>query len=558
MYGFKIQTSITYVDAAEGSNDVTGTPMDGDEWIFRINNLTSILIMKVIISALFLLSTLMLQAQFSPQSKEVTEKFFPELDIEINTPAFQKTKGYTNYEELMAFLNNLQENHSDKMSIEFIGESQKGKKVPLVKISDKSSSAKKINFWIQAGIHGNEPASTEGILFLMDRILNDSEYQGVLAKIDLGIIPMANIDGYEKQSRYAANGLDLNRDQTKLMIKESVFLKQAFTDFEADVAMDFHEYRPYRRDYLKMGDWGMTSAYDVMFLYSANLNVPEELRIATKDFFIKPVKARMDEIGLRSRDYISSTKHFGETQINQGSISSRSSATSYALSNCISTLVEVRGVALNRTSFKRRVNTTFEVAWSYLKTAALVGEEIKTIRKRTASNTDAEAVVTFNRNVYTGQVSFIDLATNELIDTTMVIRDAWGSTPDLTRIRPNAYILLPRYEDLVQKLKVLGVEVEVTESEKQLEVETYHVSEYFQEKLPYEGVRRQIVKTDVKAASKTIPKGSFIVKMDQEHANFAVEVLEPEAANSFISFDVLQTELGAELPIYRYLKKENL
>ena len=36
MYGFKIQSSITYVDAADGTNDSSGEPMDGNEWIFRI------------------------------------------------------------------------------------------------------------------------------------------------------------------------------------------------------------------------------------------------------------------------------------------------------------------------------------------------------------------------------------------------------------------------------------------------------------------------------------------------------------------------------------------
>ena len=35
---------------------------------------------------------------------------------------------------------------------------------------------------------------------------------------------MANIDGSIKQNRYASNGLDLNRDQTKLMAIESVSL----------------------------------------------------------------------------------------------------------------------------------------------------------------------------------------------------------------------------------------------------------------------------------------------------------------------------------------------
>ena len=36
MYGFKVQTSATFVDAAAGSNDLSGNPMNGDEWIFRV------------------------------------------------------------------------------------------------------------------------------------------------------------------------------------------------------------------------------------------------------------------------------------------------------------------------------------------------------------------------------------------------------------------------------------------------------------------------------------------------------------------------------------------
>lgn len=35
-YGFKIQASLTYVEAAPGSNDVEGVPMEGDEWIARV------------------------------------------------------------------------------------------------------------------------------------------------------------------------------------------------------------------------------------------------------------------------------------------------------------------------------------------------------------------------------------------------------------------------------------------------------------------------------------------------------------------------------------------
>jgi hypothetical protein len=35
-YGFKIQGDITYNEALDGSNDIYGTPMNGNEWVFRI------------------------------------------------------------------------------------------------------------------------------------------------------------------------------------------------------------------------------------------------------------------------------------------------------------------------------------------------------------------------------------------------------------------------------------------------------------------------------------------------------------------------------------------
>ena len=43
--------------------------------------------------------------------------------------------------------------------------------------------------------------------------------------------------------------------------------------------------------------------------------------------------------------------------------------------------------------------------------------------------------------------------------------------------------------------------------------------------------------------------------MNQKRANLIIEILEPEAPNSFVSFGVLETKLNQELPIYRLSKK---
>lgn len=512
--------------------------------------------MRARITTLLVFSFLWGSAQFNPQSKAITQKFFPEKDIEINTPAFQKSKGFTNYAELLAFLDKQVLEHPEIISYSFIGMSQKGREIPLVRINAPSGETNKVRFWVQAGLHGNEPASTEGVLFFIDRLLNDSQYAQLLGKVDIAIIPMANIDGYQIQDRYAANGLDLNRDQTKLTAPESIILKQAFSNFNAEVALDFHEYRPYRRDYAQLSDWGVTSANDVMFLYSGNLNVPQELRNYTQERFVNTAKKEMDKNGFTHHDYFTSDEVLGEIQLNEGSVNSRSSATSYALTNCVSTLIEVRGVGLNRTSYKRRTYITFSIAMSYLNTAVNNTKEMRDVIARAQKTHGQEVVIKSKRSTAGESVKFIDVSTAEYIMIDLVVNDAWYSTPTLTRPRPTAYIILPGNDQVVHRLKVLGLEVQSIGEAKKVEVELYRVTNYKRDAELYEDVRRQTVQTELNRIEKEIPVGSSIVYLNQPKGNLAIEVLEPEGINSFVSFDIIQTNLNVELPIYRYLQKE--
>jgi hypothetical protein len=499
---------------------------------------------------LVLLSSYTIFAQLNPQSKKVTRTFFPEYDaLENVTPALQKKKGYTDYKELMVFLTNLVAKYPDLIQLSFIGESQKGKQIPLVRLTAPNSK-EKIKVWMQGGLHGNEAASTEGMLYLLHQLLNNAKYTELLNSIDLAIVPMANIDGYEKQNRYAANGLDLNRDQTKLMAPESISLKQAFSDFNAEVALDFHEYRPYRKDFAQLGAFGITSRYDAMFLYSGNLNVPKNIRTLTDTLFVKNARNVLDLNTFKHHDYISTTKIRGEMHFNQGSNNARSSATSFALTNTVSTLLEIRGVGLGRTSFKRRINITFLIAISYLETASNNIEFVKReITKATEQQKDA--VVTSFKTIEKYTIETIDLDSNEIIELDVTIRDALKSKPGLVRKRPRAYIIAMDQKELIGKLKTLGVRFETLIEDEEIKVETYTVSKYKRDSKKYEKMNLQIVETTIQKKTILFPKGSFKIRMNQRKANIIIEVLEPEAPNSFVSFGVLETEKDKILPIYR-------
>lgn len=501
---------------------------------------------------LFLFITASIFGQLNPQTKYVTKTFFPDFEEVKNvTPALKKKKGFTDYKELCEFLNELAKNHPEKVKISFIGESQKGRKIPFVKITNPNDS-EKIKVFIQGGLHGNEMASPEGVLYIMHQLLNNSDYINLLEDVELAFIPMANIDGYLKEDRYAADGLDLNRDQTKLMAKESVILKQTFSDFSPEVALDIHEYTAYRKDFATLGEYGVAGIFDLMFLYTGNLNVPKNLRDITENLFVKNASNLLNENKLTNHPYITSTKYKGDIHFNQGSISARSSATNFALTNTISSLIEVRGVNLDRTSFKRRIQSMFLVAISYIKTAAEHKKEIKEEIKK-AIETQKDIIVTSKRAVYEDTLKMLDLDSEKIIDLKITKRDALKSSPLLTRVTPKAYLIDKNQVDLIDKLKVLGIKVETIPEDIELEIEAYKVDFYQKNNKKYEQMNLQKVKTTLHQQKKIFPKGTYKVSLHQKNANLIVEVLEPEAASSFVSFGVLETNKDAILPIYRIL-----
>jgi hypothetical protein len=497
-------------------------------------------------------------AQFNPEPKKVTDMYFPDVEsIQNVTPALKKKKGFTNYVELMAFLNEQQAQHPTWVEVKFIGKSQKGLDIPIVFIKNPNSDEQKIRVWLQGGLHGNEPASTEGMLYFIYQILNDPKWSYLLNRMEIAVVPMANIDGYLKLDRYAANGLDLNRDQTKLMAPESVVLKKAFSDFNAHVALDFHEYNPYRKDFAKLASFGITSAYDVMFLYSNNLNVPENMRKLIDTCFVEDARKAMDANKLRHHDYISTQHDCGEIHFRQGSTSARSSASSYALTNAVSALIEVRGVNLGRTSFKRRINTTFLVAMSFLETAY---KNIDLIHASVnlAVQTNQDVVVTSTIPNSTSQIKAIDLDKYELIDLPITVKNAKDIQPKLTRPQPDAYLLSKELGFIAEKLRVLGLTVQTLEQDISYEVEVYTVSTYTKDQTVYEKMFMQTVTTTLSKRTIVFPKGSFMVYTNQKNKGLLFEVLEPEAPSSFVSFGVLPTALNQELPIYRYFKPNNI
>ena len=513
--------------------------------------------LKKLISYILIFNFMVVSAQLNQEPKKITKKFFSELNnLENITPALKKKKGFTNYKELLTYIEEKVLKYPEIVSSNFIGESQKGKKIPIIYIKNKNNNdEKKIKVWMQGGLHGNEPASTESLLYLIHLILEDADYKYLLDKIELAILPMANIDGFLKNDRYAANGLDLNRDHTKMMAPETKASKVAFANFDPHIALDFHEYRPFRKDFAQLSSFGISNPYDVMFLHTGNLNVPENLRYIIDTLFVKNAKKSLDKLSLRHRHYMKSEKYKGEIHFSTGSNTARSSSNFYALNNGIATLFEIRGVGIGKTSFKRRINSGLAVGFSFLKTAydnsLFIFDEIA--RANTYSN---DIVLEHKRSIYTDVVKAIDIESNELIDFETTMHSSKDSHAISKRDRPVAYIIKKNNFGFIEKLKDIGIEYVEIQKDTMIYSGSYRIVDYNDNFKVYEKMKMQSVSTLIEYKDNMFTYGDIFISMNQKRSNLIAELLEPEAPNSYVSFGIIKTSINSQLPIYR-IKKFN-
>ena len=490
---------------------------------------------------------------YTQDSKKITEKFFPDFDLDIPTPALNKKKGFTKYHELISFLDTLQKKHPYDFKYKFIGESQKGRQIPMVFLGNEDNEKPRVCY--MGGLHGNEPASTEGLLFFMYNLLNEDSLKSVLEDVNLSIIPMANIDGFEIQDRYAANGQDLNRDQTKLTNPEMQILKKAINEFDPHVMVDFHEYKPYRVDFVKFGEYGTTSMFDCMFLYTGNLNVCPSIKETIENVFLPRAKQQLDTYGLKYHNYLSSKHKNNSVYFNLGSVSPRSSATSFALGNCISMLMEVRGVGLNRTSFKRRIFTTYSLAYSFLKTTI---QEKTLINEKLTSCHDfpEQIVISYKKEKSPYKLNMIDVYNKAIVPIDIVLHNGLACEATKTRARPNYYLVEKKLTQVVEKLSILGLKIDTLQYDELLEVESYIITSQRKSPALFQGFYENIVTTKLQTKQILFEKGTFVVPMNQSRSNLAVETLEPEMLSGFLRFNVIEPEDISK--IHRYVLNKEL
>lgn len=478
---------------------------------------------------------------------DLTRTWFPDPDTAFATPTLSLPEGMASHAQILSWLED-RAARDPHMTLETAGTSTLGETVPLVHLSD-GRGGNKLKVWFQGAIHGNEPASAEGLFALIDAVYADPS---LLRHADLYILPVANMDGYLAGKRVSGSGYDLNRDQTKFADPMSGLLKSLFFRVSPDVAVDFHEYNPVRKE---LTERGLTSYYDVLFLATGHPAVPATLRQAVLDRLVAPSARALDAIGYTHFNYFTINSEGPELALVMGARSPQSSSTSYSLSGAVSMLVEIRGIGMGRTALARRTEATLTVATAILRDIDRhPGAFRKAVKKARKEVLKGRTPVTaaFHSQEVRQDVTFLDVAgSRPHVEPQMLVRDALQPVADVVRPRPAAYVIEASQTRAIENLRRLGVETEILSGPVEMEVESYEVTEYREDPVLWEKIHRQSVRTRTFRQRVRFEAGSAVVRVRQPHGASAVAVLEPETENGFVHFRVVEAAPGAILPIHR-------
>lgn len=487
------------------------------------------------------------------------------LDKKYTTPAFDGTDAaheFTTQDEMVAYMKEM-DAQSDDMYLYSAGTTPNYKfDIPLAiftetaipedatleEAADLVNANGKTTVWYQSQIHPNEPAAGEGALVVVTDLVTDPETAALLDDINIVVVPRINPDGSYLFSRATYDGFDMNRDHMSLKAAELAQLHTAYRLFMAEVVVDTHEFTFYGA---KTAGY-MNDSNDIETTPATSLNN----NAAVTDFALDMCGYTFEQLkdaGLR-------VYHYGQTSNNP------IGRAYFGLYDCLSFLVETRGIGAGKTNFERRVFSQETAVLSYLTYAAEHSEEIKelvadareeTIAKGAAYDED-DVLVLYQTASGETQTDYEGTLIKYNMDGTVHSSEtdtmALYDNIERSRIRPTAYVIPADLENIDKILYILdnqGAEYYRLSDGSRATLEQYYYVGPYEERGIEAGLRD--------AERVRFSNGAYVIPMDQVAGNVIAMLMEPDVTDSngydgsLYQYGVIDyDEETMNFPIYRY------
>jgi len=474
-----------------------------------------------------------------------------------------------NYVDTRAWFDRL-DAASDLIRIEQFGVSPEGRPIYAV-IASKDFAGKegapldpkKPVLLVQAGIHPGEiDGKDAGMMLLRDIAFYGKDH--LLDKVNLILIPILSVDGHERSGPYSrpnqrgpriqgwrntATNQNLNRDYMKLDQPEMRAVRALANKYRPDLYLDVH-----------VTD-GIDYQYDVTFGYNGEDGVWSRSPASAKwlDEAFKPAMNK----ALEGQGHIPGELVFAlddrdpKKGLSDGGLGER-------FSNGWGSAAHVPTILIENHSLKpheQRVLGTYVFIEEALRLLAAKGGDLRAATAKDRALRPAEIPTNFvsedkpsttrpfkgilferYQSAASGGQELRWLGKPDPVPWPMPF---YGSKPTLKLKRPVAYWVPGYRDDLIERLRIHGLEMETLTTPKTVSVEMLRLEDPEISTRPNEGhVPITVTKVTPERRDWVYPAGSVRVPTDQPLGDIAVLLLEPQSSESFFAWGMVPEVLN--------------
>ncbi|BBM84858.1 M14 family metallopeptidase [Candidatus Uabimicrobium amorphum] len=464
------------------------------------------------------------------------------------------------YKETILWMKNLVD-RVPEFSMQSIGQSDEGRDIWMVIASkerafspEDMAKSKKGILLVQAGIHSGEIDGKDAGMML----LRDMAFRGkmdLLKNCHLLFVPILSVDGHERFSlfnrsnqrgphkcgwRTNAKNLNLNRDYAKLDTPELQALIQVVNKWKPDLYFDIHVTN------------GADYQYDITFGFNGGGFISTPCYAVNIGKWLNDVFRPHVSADLSSWGHIPGPLVFAMNGSNMyAGVQDWTALPRFSngygdLRNLATILVENHSLK----PYKQRVLGTYVLIESAMQ---LLGKETKSLRAATAEDrkTRAENVVlswlpdkkigntdfrgvsfTHKQSTITG--SKVVVWTGKAEKMNIPVYSSPGKKDSVNR--PKAYWIPAVWKEIIERLQVHGIEMQILSEPQKVKVKMYRVTDYAVG-TPYEGhIQVKNAQLQCETVERVFPKGSVRVSTNQDLGNLAIVLLEPKSPDSFFQW----------------------
>jgi len=487
------------------------------------------------------------------------------------------------YEEVIEMYKLLDSHYENATLIEE-GKTDIGKPLHLFIINnepvfdlDKIREQGKSVLLINNGIHPGEPEGIDASLQFADDILRNKD--GMKKWLDntvILIIPVYNIGGHLNRSAYNrsnqttpyetgfrgnAKNLDLNRDFTKCDSENARSISKIFNEWDPDVFLDTHTTN------------GSDHQYSVTLITPFPDYFPPVQEKFLRSRMIPELFEKMDEGDYKLTPYVDWINHDPLAGILLWQDSPRYSSGYASLFNCYGMMTENHVYKV----FSDRVKSCYQFITTLSEFTSENSQKIVSSRRQgkeellrmktypISYKLDTTQYIPFTFDGYEPSDNIIDKVTglprfgydrSKPFSKEIPYYNVYDTVEEITI--PEYYILPQGWSEVIERLKLNGIQLMPLKNDTVMEVTVDYIDEYATPKQPFNGhYFHNKVTTRSETQQIQYYTGDLLIPVRQDKIKYILEMLEPKAMDSFFRWNFFDSILDQREYFSSYGFEEN-